>query len=106
MKIYDPNLSGPSLTPKTLQADSRMGNNEKLSIATGNFLDGSYDDIVAAWATQNDSIPIVVPAVSHSTLSWSTTNRIRLRGPLMSTAKSSSSLIKLKTGNFLRLPCR
>jgi hypothetical protein len=100
MKIYDPNIAGPSLTPKALQADGRMGNNEKLAVATGNFLDGSYDNIVAAWATQNDSIKIVVPDVSHSTLSWSTSNRVTLRGPLMSTAKSTNSLIHLAAGNL------
>jgi len=100
LKIYDPNLLGPSLTPKTKQTDSRMGNNEKLAIATGNFLNGSYDNIVAAWATQNDSIQIIVPNVVHSTLSWSTTNRVTMRGPLMPTSKSINSSIHLAAGNF------
>jgi hypothetical protein len=103
-KIYDlgplqPNVN-QRIVPKPLQTDQRIAGNKKLAVASGNFLGGSYKHLVAAWATLNDSIKIAVPNISAGTLSWSSTNRVTLRGPLMSSSASSNSGIRLATGNF------
>lgn len=101
-KIYDLSLT-PSVTiqPKPRQTDQRIAGNKKLAVASGNFLGGTYKHLVAAWAGLNDSIKVIVPAISAGTLSWSTVNRVTLPGPLSRSTQAHSARIRLATGNFL-----
>ena len=53
-RIYDLDLTDPggvdsTLTKKPLNIDSSITGNKKLSVATGNFLGGSFKHFVAAW---------------------------------------------------------
>jgi len=99
-KIYDLNLTPLSIEPKPRHTDQRIAGNKKLAVASGNFLGGSYKHLAAAWAALNDSIKLIVPSISASTLSWSTVNRVTLPGPLTRSTNPHSARIRLATGNF------
>ncbi len=97
-KIYDLDPTRPvdqALKSGGLIVDSLIGGRKGLSVATGNFTDGALKNIVAAWSTPDSAIELVVPDIQGPTLSWSTTNRVRLP---IGTLRSK---VKLATGNFI-----
>ncbi len=99
-RVYDLNIteSNPdsALLRKPLQTDSMVAGSKKMSVAAGNFLDGSFKNIVAAWQGENNTITVSVPEIDHNTMSWTTSNRLSVPG----LAQFGKKKIAVKTGNF------
>jgi len=97
-KIYDLDPTRPvdqSLKTGGRIVDSLIGGRKGLSVATGNFTDGALKNIVGAWSTPDSAIELVVPDLQGETLSWSTTNTVRLAEGTV------GSEVKLAAGNFM-----
>ena len=100
-KIYDLDLTHPggvdsTLVRKPRQIDSAITGNKSMAVATGNFLDGSYKNIVTAWESGNNTVRISVPEIDSATLSWSNANELTLNG----FADFQKNKIHLAAGNF------
>jgi hypothetical protein len=100
-RIYDLDLTNPggvdsTLIRKPLQIDSSITGWKRIAVASGNFLDGSYKNIVAAWESGDNTVRVSVPEIDSSTLSWANTNEVTLDG----LATSQKNKIHVETGNF------
>ena len=100
-RIYDLDLTNPggtdsTLVRKPLQIDSSVTGNKNLAVASGNFLDGEYKNLVAAWETADNIVRVSVPEIASATLSWANTNELTLNG----LATSQKNKIHVATGNF------
>ncbi|MEJ2196141.1 MAG: CARDB domain-containing protein, partial [Ignavibacteriaceae bacterium] len=100
-RIYDLDLTNPggtdsTLVRKPLQIDSSITGRKQLAVASGNFLDGEYKNLVAAWETADNIVRASVPEIDSATLSWTTTNEITLTG----LATFQKNKIHVATGNF------
>lgn len=100
-RIYDLDLTNPggvdsTLIRKPLQIDSSITGNKYLSVASGNFLDGEYKNLVAVWETADNKLRASVPEIDSAALSWSTSNELTLSG----LAASQKNKVRVATGNF------
>lgn len=100
-RIYDLDLINPggpdsTLIRKPLQIDSSITGNKSISVATGNFLNGSYKNLVAAWEGGANTVRVSVPEIDPATLSWTNSNGLTLDG----LASSQKNKIHVETGNF------
>lgn len=100
-RIYDLDLTNPggvdsTLIRKPLQIDSSITGNKYLSVASGNFLDGEYKNLVAVWETADNKLRVSVPEIDSAALSWSTSNELTLSG----LAASQKNKVHVATGNF------
>ena len=100
-RIYDLDLTNPggvdsTLVRKPLQTDSSITGNKTLAVASGNFLDGEYKNLVAAWETADNIVRVSVPEIDSATLSWTNTNELTLNG----LATFQKNKIHVATGNF------
>jgi len=100
-RIYDLDLTNPggtdsTLVRKPLQIDSSVTGNKYLAVASGNFLDGEYKNLVAAWETADNVVRVSVPEIDSATLSWTNTNELTING----LATSQKNKIHVATGNF------
>ncbi|MFI5406713.1 MAG: hypothetical protein ACHQ1D_09405, partial [Nitrososphaerales archaeon] len=100
-RIYDLDLTHPggvdsTLVRKSLQIDSSITGRKTLSVASGNFLDGEYKNLVAAWESADNTVRVSVPEIDSATLSWSTSNELTLNG----LATFQKNKIRVATGNF------
>lgn len=100
-RIYDLDLTNPggvdsTLIRKPLQIDSSITGNKYLSVASGNFLDGEYKNLVAVWETADNKLRVSVPEIDSAALSWSTSNELTLSG----LAASQKNKVRVATGNF------
>ena len=100
-RIYDLDLTHPggpdsTLRKKPLQIDSSITGNKSIAVASGNFLDGSYKNLVAVWENGDNTVQVSVPEIDSTTLSWSNTNELTLNG----LATFQKNKIHVATGNF------
>ena len=100
-RIYDLDLTRPggvdsTLVRKPLEIDSSITGNKTLAVASGNFLDGEYKNIVAAWESGDNTVRVSVPEINSGTLSWTNTNEITLNG----LASFQKNKIHVAAGNF------
>jgi len=100
-RVYDLDLTNPggvdsTLIRKPLQIDSSITGKKRIAVASGNFLDGSYKNLVAAWESGDNTVRVSVPEIDSATLSWTNTNELTLNG----LATFQKNKIHVETGNF------
>ncbi len=100
-RIYDLDLTHPGGTDSTLRKkpiyiDSAITGTRNLTVATGNFLGGSFKHFVAAWQGPNNTVTVSIPEIVAGTLSWTSTNTMSLYG----LAVIGSKEIHVETGDF------
>lgn len=100
-RIYDLDLINPggpdsTLTRKPLQIDSSITGNKSIAVASGNFLNGSYKNLVAAWEGGANTVRVSVPEIDSATLSWTNSNGLTIDG----LASFQKNKIHVETGNF------
>ncbi len=100
-RIYDLDLTRPggvdsTLVRKPLQIDSAITGNKTLAVASGNFLDGEYKNLAAAWESEDNTVRVSVPEINSGTLSWTNTNELTLNG----LAAFQKNKIHIAAGNF------
>ena len=101
-RTFDLDLTRPggvdsTLVRKPLEIDSAIVANERLAVATGNFLGGKFKSIVAAWQAPGNTITLTIPHLDPGTMSWTDASRLSIPGlaPFGSKRK-----IHLATGDF------
>ena len=99
-RIYDLDLTQSNvdarLIQKPINIDSTISGNKRISVASGNFLGGSFKNIVAAWEGEKNTVSVIVPEINSSTLSMSNPSRLSLQG----LAHFGNKKIHIKTGDF------
>ena len=50
-----------TLIQKPIYIDSAISGNKRMSVASGNFLGGSFKNIVAAWEGEKNTVSVIVP---------------------------------------------
>jgi len=92
-RIYDLDMTLPGLderlVPYPVQIDTSIVENN-MAVATGNFLNGSFKHLVAAWQGP-EGVTVSVPEIEFETLSWTNESQLSVPG---------GARIDLATGNF------
>lgn len=88
------------LLPKSIQSDSTVTGNKRLSVVCGNFLGDRYKHFVAACTGSNNSITLMIPQISNTALNWSNVNRLTLPNVMMANTISPKTPVKVAAGNF------
>jgi Secretion system C-terminal sorting domain/CARDB len=101
-RVFDLDLTRPggvdsTLVRKPLEIDSAIVQNERLAVATGNFLGGKYKNIVSAWEGEGNAIRVTIPHIDPGTLSWTDASRLSVPGLAPFGSKKK---IHLVTGDF------
>jgi hypothetical protein len=101
-RIYDLNLTHPGGVDSTLvrmpvQMDSAITGNQRLVVATGNFLGDKFKHLIAAWQGPENSVSVSVPHVEAGTLSWTDASRLSIPG--LATLGANTK-IQVATGDF------
>lgn len=88
------------LLPKSIQSDSTVTGNKRLSVTCGNFLGDRYKHFVAACTGSNNSITLMIPQISNTALNWTNVNRLTLPNVMMSNTISPKTPVRVAAGNF------
>lgn len=101
-RVFDLDLTRPggvdsTLVRKPLVIDSAVVDEERMAVATGNFLGGQFKNPVIAWQSPGDTITVTVPHVDPVSMSWSDGSRFSIPGLASYGLKKK---IRLATGDF------
>ena len=103
-RIFDMDLnqSNPDskFVPKSVQTDSIVTGNKRMTVTGGNFLGGTYKHLAAAWLGANNSIRVMIPQINSGTLTWPSANRLTLPNAVMPANRSPKTPIRLASGDF------
>jgi hypothetical protein len=101
-RAFDLDLTRPggvdsTLVRKSLQIDSAIVGNERLAVATGNFLGGKFKNLVTAWQGPGNTIAVTIPHLDAGSMSWTDASRLSIPG--LATFGSKRK-IHVATGDF------
>lgn len=103
-RVFDIDLNQSNVdlkfVPKNFQTDSSVTGNKRMTVTCGNYLGGMYKHLVAAWLGPNNSIRIMVPNITASSLTWTSANRLTLTNAVMPSNRSPKTPVRLASGNF------
>lgn len=73
---------------------------QQMVVASGEFNEDPYEDLVAAWEGEDQSIELLIPHMDSTESIWTTETRITVEGPIIPVTDYIRGRILLDTGDF------